>query len=88
MARYSFWLEPLRASDSPIFLKEVSEPDTVRPVLGTEFTVGTSRTVYRIVRIDPTANPGEPDNVAYFAVVVGSRSDRLRTLTGLDAKGL
>ncbi len=87
MARYSFWLEPQRASDSAIFLKAVTEPDSVRPVLGTEFTVGTSRVVYRIVRIDPHTNPGEPDNVDYFSVIVGSRADRPQ-MTGMDAKGL
>lgn len=87
MARYSFWLEPLRTNDEPVFLKTVSEPDTVRPIIGTEFTIGTSRVVYRIVRTEPVNNPGEPDNVKYFSVIVNSRADRPQ-MTGMDAKGL
>jgi len=88
MATYSFFVEPIRTNDKPIFLKAITEPDSVRPIVGDEFTVPPSRVVYRIVRVLPVGNPGEPANVQYFSVVVGSRSDRLRVLTGLDAKGL
>ena len=87
MARYTLWLEPQRTNDTAVFLKAITEPDTVRPIIGTEFTVGTSRVVYRIVRVEPVGNPGEPNNVDYVSVVVGSRADRPQ-FTGMDAKGL
>ncbi len=87
MALYSFFLEPIRTDEEPTFLKAITEPDSVRPIVGDEFTVPPSRIVYRIVRVLPVGNPGEPINVSYFSVVVGSRADRPQ-LTGMDAKGL
>ena len=77
---YTFFREKESKFGDPQLICVHPMLEAFRPVVGSELTIpGSSRTIYRVVRVEPTSNPADNRN-KYFVVIVGSASDGLATL--------
>lgn len=77
---YQFFREKMSKFDDPQLICVHPMLEAFRPVVGSELSLpGTSNTIYRCVRVEPTSNPDNNPN-KYFLVIVGSKADGLATL--------